>query len=264
MDEISVNKTKQRVSPGGNRGRREGGSIDRLSGLPGRPKTRRRPRSPPDPWISGPRTAPARPSPPAPGVPKPSHSAPAPARAREDVRLVTPDPAPAHGRNRKWVGGTTYEPSDWWKEPSQRDSLTWGPEEEVVAADAAAAMQVRIWLGLSMYPLSFGSAAESRLTEHEGGVEAESRGQSPRLTLKGTWGGGARPPGEERRGWHGLGARLTRDKLRLSRERKQHWFARLWERTRLSFGEAALHSKEDGSGTCRVGWLLDGRSWMPK
>lgn len=50
----------------------------------------------PPPRISGTSAAPARPSPPARGAPRPSHSPPAPAQAREDVPLVTPDPATSH------------------------------------------------------------------------------------------------------------------------------------------------------------------------
>lgn len=53
---------------------------------PGRRTLRLRARGP------APSVAPARPSPPAPGAPRPSHIPPAPARAREDAQLVTPDP----------------------------------------------------------------------------------------------------------------------------------------------------------------------------
>ena len=77
----------------------------------------------PPPRISRPSAAPARPSPPAPGAPRPSHSPPAPARARDDAPLLTPDPEVLRLAGPEVSGRVEFWLSNW---------LTWEPEEEVI------------------------------------------------------------------------------------------------------------------------------------
>lgn len=109
--------------------------------------------------------APARPSPPAPGAPRPSHSPPAPARAREDAPLLTLDPAPGDPPEPEVSGRAALSLSfliggrglsEWMptRKPEAEAAAAaaaiaaFAIAAAAIAAIAAIAMQVRAGLGL--------------------------------------------------------------------------------------------------------------------
>lgn len=151
MDGISVNKTKQRVSPPaprGNWGPQHGGSSEPgLGGWAGsRPGCAAQ--SPPDP-----KAATAARRPPAPhlrlralrGHPTELRRGPGPEKRFHAWPLTWPP----RTRHRPETGGRDELWALWLVEEAlSEDSLTGKQEEEVLAADTAPAMQVSTGLGL--------------------------------------------------------------------------------------------------------------------